>query len=206
MPRDGGNADVRWFDIEPCYVFHPLNAYTENRDGAEVLVLDVVRHGRMFDRDRRGPSEGHPTLDRWEINLATGSVRTERRDDREQEFPRINETLTGLRHRYGYTVGVEGVFDGGGAMRTAVYKQDFVTGAHAAARLDRDLLVGEMSFVPHPGARNEDDGVLMGFGYHLGRDEGQLLMIDATTLESVATVHLPQRVPMGFHGNWCGAE
>lgn len=27
MPRDGGNADVRWFDVEPCYVFHPMNAY-----------------------------------------------------------------------------------------------------------------------------------------------------------------------------------
>ena len=26
MPRSGGNADVRWFDIDPCYVFHPLNA------------------------------------------------------------------------------------------------------------------------------------------------------------------------------------
>jgi carotenoid cleavage dioxygenase len=206
MPRDGGDADVRWFDIEPCYVFHPLNAYTEDRDGEEVLVLDVVRHGRMFDRDRRGPSEGHPTLDRWEINLATGSVRTERRDDRQQEFPRINETLTGLRHRYGYTVAFDGLFDGGGAIRTAVYKQDFVTGGHATAPLDRDLLVGEMSFVPNPDARSEDDGVLMGFGYHVGRDEGQLLILDAPTLETVATVHLPQRVPMGFHGNWCATE
>ncbi len=42
----------------------------------------------------------------------------------------------------------------------------------------------------------------MGFGYHRDRDEGQLLLLDAQTLEQVATVHLPQRVPMGFHGNW----
>ena len=42
----------------------------------------------------------------------------------------------------------------------------------------------------------------MGYGYHRGRDEGQLLVLDAQTLESMATVHLPQRVPMGFHGNW----
>jgi carotenoid cleavage dioxygenase len=26
MPRNGTNADVRWFEIEPCYVFHPVNA------------------------------------------------------------------------------------------------------------------------------------------------------------------------------------
>ena len=103
MPRDAGadnagkasNEDIRWFDIEPCYVYHPLNAYSEIREGArgteEVLVLDVVRYSRMFDRDRRGPGESLPSLDRWTINLATGAVSTECRDDRSQEFPRINE-------------------------------------------------------------------------------------------------------------------
>jgi carotenoid cleavage oxygenase len=45
-------------------------------------------------------------------------------------------------------------------------------------------------------------GVLMGYGYHRGRDEGQLVILDAESLESMATVHLPQRVPVGFHGNW----
>ena len=206
MPRNGGNADIRWFEIEPCYVFHPLNAYTEDTDGSEVLVLDVVRYDKMFDRDRRGPSEGRPTLDHWEINLATGAVRTQRRDERQQEFPRINETLTGTRHRYGYTVGIEGGFDGADAMRTAVYKQDYRDGSAAQARLDPDLLVGEMSFIPNPDPKAEDDGVLMGFGCHRGDDEGRLLLLDAPTLETVATVHLPQRVPMGFHGNWCAAE
>src|ERR1700733_4164994 len=107
MPREGGNKDVRWFEIEPCYVYHPLNAYSEIRDGDEVLVLDVVRYSRMFDRDRRGPGESRPTLDRWTINLTTGAVSSERRDDRTQEFPRINETRLGGRHRFGYTVGIE---------------------------------------------------------------------------------------------------
>src|SRR6202012_1085193 len=99
MPREGNNSDVRWFDIEPCYVYHPLNAYSEVRNGAEVLVLDVVRYSRMFDRDLRGPGDSLPTLDRWTVNLTTGAVTSERRDDRSQEFPRINETLLGSRHR-----------------------------------------------------------------------------------------------------------
>jgi carotenoid cleavage oxygenase len=63
-------------------------------------------------------------------------------------------------------------------------------------------LIGEMSFAPNPASRAEDDGLLMGYGYHRGRDEGQLLLLDAQTCESVATIHLPQRVPMGFRGNW----
>ena len=202
MPRDGGADDVRWFDIDPCYVFHPLNAYSEDRDGREILVIDLVRYDRMFDRDRRGPSEGAPRLERWEIDLGTGAVRTELRDDRGQEFPRINETLTGTRHRYGYTVGIDG-FDTGDIAGSRVYKHDYDSGAVSIAPTDPDLVLGEVCFVPNPGAAAEDDGVLMGLGQHRGRDEGQLVILDAPTLETVATVTLPQRVPMGFHGNWC---
>jgi carotenoid cleavage oxygenase len=202
MPREGGNNDVRWFDIEPCYVYHPLNAYSEIRNGAEFLVLDVVRYSRMFDRDRRGPGDTLPSLDRWTINLATGAVTSECRDDRSQEFPRINETLLGGRHRFGYTVGIEGGFNAAAGMSTPLYKHDYATGSSVVAALDPDLQIGEMCFMPNPAAGAEDDGILMGYGYHHGRDEGQLLLLDAQTLESMATVHLPQRVPMGFHGNW----
>ena len=215
MPRDAGannagKASVRWFDIEPCYVYHPLNAYSEIREGAEVLVLDVVRYSRMFDRDRRGPGESLPSLDRWTINLATGAVSTECRDDRSQEFPRINENLTGVRHRFGYTVGIDGGFlaAGGLDLVSSLYKHDYATGSTTVAALDPDLLLGEVCFVPNPstGAGGaEDDGILMGYGSHRSRDEGQLLLLDAQTLETVATVHLPQRVPMGFHGNWAAS-
>jgi carotenoid cleavage oxygenase len=212
MPREGDNKDVRWFDIEPCYIYHPLNAYSEMRDGpqmrSEVLVLDVVRYSRMFDRDRRGPGDTRPTLDRWTINLATGAVTTECHDERPQEFPRINETLLGGRHRFGYAIGTDGGYLSGGAseLSTALYKHDYVTGSSMVAPLDADLVIGEMSFVPNPTAdaqhTAEDEGILIGYGYHRGRDEGQLLLLDAQTCELVATVHLPQRVPMGFHGNW----
>ncbi|MCV7176869.1 carotenoid oxygenase family protein, partial [Mycolicibacterium sphagni] len=42
LPREADAEAIRWFDIDPCYVFHPLNAYSEDRAGHEVLVLDVV--------------------------------------------------------------------------------------------------------------------------------------------------------------------
>ena len=216
LPREGTNKDVRWFDIEPCYVYHPLNAYSEVRDGArgteEVLVLDVVRYSRMFDRDRRGPGESLPSLDRWTINLATGAVGTECHDDRSQEFPRINENLTGVRHRFGYTVGIDGGFlaAGGPDLVSSLYKHDYATGSTTVAALDPDLLLGEVCFVPNPATGGdagpeEDDGILMGYGSHRTRDEGHLLLLDAQSLETVATVHLPQRVPMGFHGNWAAS-
>jgi carotenoid cleavage dioxygenase len=52
MARDGDGSDVRWFDVEPCYVYHPLNAY----DDGDHVVADVVRHPKMF----AGPSTWRP--------------------------------------------------------------------------------------------------------------------------------------------------
>ena len=54
LPREGGSDDVRWFDIDPCFVFHTLNAY---EDG-DTVVVDVVRHDRMFATVLNGPDEG----------------------------------------------------------------------------------------------------------------------------------------------------
>lgn len=42
----------------------------------------------------------------------------------------------------------------------------------------------------------------MGFVYNRATDRSDLVLLDGQTLETVATVHLPARVPHGFHGNW----
>ena len=68
MPRDG-SAAPRWFDVEPCYVFHTVNAY----DDGDTVVLDVVRHAEMFTDDIYGTADGTGTLDRWTIDLNAGA-------------------------------------------------------------------------------------------------------------------------------------
>ena len=63
-PRFGTDADVRWFDVDPCYVFHPLNAYV---DGSTV-VCDVGRHESMW---RTSMDDFPPSyLHRWTFDLA----------------------------------------------------------------------------------------------------------------------------------------
>ncbi len=101
LPRDGDGTAVRWFEVAPCYVFHPMRAY----DDGDTIVLDVVRHRRMFDTDLRGPNEGLPTLHRWTLDLRTGRAGEEQVDDRGQEFPRIDERLLGRRARPGCRCG-----------------------------------------------------------------------------------------------------
>lgn len=41
----------------------------------------------------------------------------------------------------------------------------------------------------------------MGYVFDRARGLSDLQVLDAQTLDDVATVHLPGRVPAGFHGN-----
>jgi carotenoid cleavage dioxygenase len=197
MPRAGGARDVRWFDVEPCYVFHPLNAYDEG----DSIVLDVVRHARTFDQDLRGPSEGAPSLSRWTVDLNAGKVREEQLDDRTQEFPRVDERRYGRRHRFGYTAGLRSNVDAG----DTVFKHDLVRGDTASRAFGPGRAVSEFVFVPRDTEAAEDDGVLMGFVYDAIAGRSDLVLLDAGSLDTVATVHLPARIPAGFHGNWVPA-
>ncbi len=194
MPRDAGNSDIRWFEVEPCYVFHPMNAYDEG----DTVVLDVVRHPKMFDTDHLAPNEGMPTLDRWTVDLADGKVRESRIDDRGQEFPRVDERLVGKRHRYGYApaFAADAIADG------VLLKHDFTAGGSRARSFGADRALGEFVFHPRSSEAEEDDGVLMGYVYDRRTDRSELAILDAQTLEDVATIKLPHRVPAGFHGNW----
>jgi carotenoid cleavage dioxygenase len=198
MPREGGNADVRWFDVEPCYVFHPMNAYDLDPSEGDGVVLDVVRHAKMFDTDRLGPNEGPPTLDRWTVDLADGKVRESRIDDRGQEFPRVDERRVGKRHRYGYAPAVGGGTEGGNAL----LKHDLVGDTSQVRSFGVGKALGEFVFHPSSADAAEDDGVLMGYVYDRPSDRSELAILDAQTLEQVAGIKLPHRVPAGFHGNW----
>jgi carotenoid cleavage dioxygenase len=194
MPRAGGNADVRWFEVEPCYVFHPVNAY----DDGDTVVLDVVRHPKMFDSDHLGPNEASSTLDRWTVDLAAGKVSESRLHDRRQEYPRVDERLVGKRHRYGYAPAAGEAAAG----FSALLKHDFVRGGTHSRSFGSTRALGEFVFHPSSPDAAEDDGVLMGYIYDRPTDRSELAILDARTLKDVARIKLPHRVPAGFHGNW----
>ncbi len=194
LPREGRGEDIRWFEIEPCYIFHTLNAYD---DASDTVVIDVIKHPRIFDTVLDGPNEGPPVLTRLTLDLTTGKAHEQGLDQRAQEFPRFDERLTGRRHRYGYSVGFER-----GATGDTVLRHDLEAGRTDARRLGAGLELSELCFVPTPGSSAEDDGVLMGYVFDAAEGRSHLRVLDAATLEDVAAVHLPGRVPAGFHGNW----
>ena len=50
----------------------------------------------------------------------------------------------------------------------------------------------------------EDDGYVMAFVHDPGRGAADLVILAAQDVggEPVARVHLPARIPLGFHGSW----
>jgi carotenoid cleavage dioxygenase len=201
LPRDSDSTDVVWHDVEPCYVFHPMNAYDEPDDDG--IVLDVVRHPSMFRTQLLGPSEGTPSLERWRLDAHGGPVKEERLDDRGQEFPRVDERLVGLPHRYGYAVAV-GRSDDIVGTEAAVVRHDLEQGTSEARSFGSGASVGEAVFVPRDEASGESDGWVLALVYDGTSDTSALHVINGEDFlgEPQAVVRLPQRVPAGFHGNW----
>jgi carotenoid cleavage oxygenase len=201
LPRDGDSTDVVWHDVEPCYVFHPMNAYDE--PGGDGIVLHVVRHPSMFRTQHLGPAEGTPSLERWRIDGRGAPVKEERLDDRGQEFPRVDERLVGLPYRYGYAVGVARSGDIVGTEATLV-RHDLAQGTSDVRSFGPDTSLGEAVFVPRTPDAGEADGWVMTLVYDAASDTSSLYVLNALDLmgEPQAVVRLPQRVPAGFHGNW----
>jgi carotenoid cleavage dioxygenase len=196
MPRGGSNADVRWFEVEPCYVFHPLNAFDE---GDEV-VLDVARYPHMWRTSATDFAVA--ALHRFRIDLAGGRVREQALDDLGIEFPRVDPRREGLRNRYGYAACFgEGV---DGPRTHGLVQYDLERGTSKRHDFGPGRSPGEAVFAPASAESGEAEGFALALVYDEARDTSELAILDASDFDKppVAIVSLPQRVPFGFHGSW----
>ena len=196
MPRGGERRPVRWFPVEPCYVFHPLNAF--EADGE--IVVDTVRYAELW-RDGN-PEFPAAHLHRWRLDQASGKVGEERLDERAIEFPRCDDRRTGLAHRYGYAVYTEDGADTNSG--TALIKYDLRGEGTTVHDFGPGRVPGEGVFVPASPTAGEDEGFVLTYVYDGARDTSDLVILDAASFAGppVATVALPQRVPFGFHGSF----
>lgn len=206
MSRTPGSTDVRWYDIDPCYVFHVGNAYEDERGR---VVLDAVRHdpagfqsawadiggpagpGVLVGGTGPGRSRAPAVLHRWTLDPATGRGTEAALDDRAAEFPTHNEAFTGRRNRYLYTVSGDGIA-----------KHDLVRGTGHVHGTPGGRHAGEAVFVPAADGTGEDEGWLLSLVSDDDGGTGELLVLDAADLSVQAVVELPYPVPAGFHGSW----
>ena len=212
LPLKGSVDAIRWIEVDPCFVFHTLNGYED----AGRVVVDLCRYESAYDvSTMTGP--GPVTLDRWIIDPSSAKLTEQRLDDRLQEFPRIDDRLTGRPHRYGYCAAIgEGIQatlsleHGTRASRfgNALLKHDLLAGSVESHEFGDGATTGEAVFAPATPDSGEDDGYVMAFVHDPERGAADLVILASQDFggEPVARVHLPARIPQGFHGSWMSDE
>jgi carotenoid cleavage dioxygenase len=209
IPRHGTNVDVRWFDIDPCYVFHFLNAW-EVGDvitayGCRMPSIDLDFEGREDDLADLMTMQG-VGLAKWTIDLAAGTCTEELVNDLRSDFPRLHDDLLGLPQRWGYA---SATLDGPMTIGfNGLVRYDLDTGADLTYAFGAGTVIGEAVFAADPTGSSEQDGWLMVYATDKAEGTTDFCIIDARDMASgpVARVHLPRRVPAGFHGNWMPAS
>ncbi len=202
LGRHAPGSSIVWCDVEPCYVFHPANAFV---DASGRIVVDVVAHDRMFARSNYGPDSETSGFERWTIDTEARRVDRRRVHHHPQEFPRYDERRTGQPYRYALTVALAGGDDQHMTVTDSrLYRHDLVEGGTQTHDFGTGRTPGEFVFVPREGGTAETDGWYIGLVIDMAAQTTDLVILDAADFLAppVASVHLPHRIPPGFHGNW----
>jgi len=208
IPRYGDNSQIKWFEASPCYIYHAINAYEE---GNEVVLIACKIEEPVLNKEMKNCVDTpHPHLHFlqllpqlyiWRFNLESGAVKEKKLDDTYTEFPRMNDSKAGQKAQFSYNPriakGTELLFDG-------LIKYDLVNGTSQTFEFGKHRFGGEAVFAPKPGAVAEDAGWVMTFVYDCRNDSTEFIVLNAEDFLAgpVASVQLPQRVPIGFHACW----
>jgi carotenoid cleavage dioxygenase-like enzyme len=207
LRRQDGTVAAR-LKGEPFFAFHHLNAY----ESGDEIFLDVCAYpdtsilGDFYLERLRAPGGGNITrseVRRYHLPLRGGEVRAELLCGQPLEFPCIHYRLrNGLTYRYAYGVGLRGQ---PADFYNELVKLD-VQARAVKTWYEEDCYPGEPVFVPAPGARGDDDGVVLSVVFNGLRKTSFLLVLDGTAFYELARAELPVPVPFGFHGHFYGEE
>ena len=202
MPRDGSNKDIKWIDINPCFVFHPMNAYEEDNK----IILHVCRQNKAMVGGMDEIYGGKDTtgkLWKWTINLDAETCKEEQIDDAACDFARVDDRLTGLKAKNGYAMAIDenaktltfGQF---------LYKFNLEKNTRTDHDLGDNVFGGEPVFVPKSKDSSEEEGWVMAIVFDDNIKKSKLIIVDVENFDKkpVCEVILPQRVPFGAHGSW----
>lgn len=216
LPRHGADGaappDTRWFETDPCFMYHVANAWQE--DDTVHLVGCEIANPLASDRDNPpglpdAPAIAmlrlEPYLTEWTFHLDSGALTKRRIDHHIAEFPKIDVRRFGRPFRYTYLMrfGAQPtlVFD-------AVIRHDLTTGNTTTHAWPEGWFGGETVFCPRQGATDEADGYLVTFVVHEETGESEVHVLDAQHLEDdpVCRLGVPDRVPTGYHTWWVSEE
>jgi carotenoid cleavage dioxygenase-like enzyme len=210
VPRHGTAEQIRWFETEPCYIYHVTNAWEEG-DEIVMSACKLLPNG-LSPNPQYGPYAPMVVVlamnavpVEWRMNMRTGAVKYRQLDDVNGEFPVVNLDAATRMTRWSYNVAMAGgevqKYDG-------LYKYDLQSGARQKHSFARGVYGSEAAFAPRVGAKDEDDGYVTVFVTDEETGHSEVLVIDAKNFEKppIARVQLAVRVPSGFHATWARGD
>ncbi|KAG2298656.1 hypothetical protein Bca4012_010123 [Brassica carinata] len=202
---------IRWFELPNCFIFHNANAWEEDD---EVVLITCRLENPNLDMVSGNVEEILESYsgDLYEMrfNMKTGSASQKKLSASSNYFPRINECYSGKKNRYVYGYGT---FLDGISKVTGIIKFDLHAEAEAGKsmlqvrgnikgiyKLGQGIYGSDAIYVPRESAE-EDNGYLIFFVHDENTGKSCVHVIDARrmSVEPVAIVELPHRVPYGFH-------
>lgn len=217
VPRDGagdGGGMIRVPLPAPIEMaFHVINAY----ERGDQLVIDLITYdGRIgfsaaasrAHRERHGYAVAHgpaPTPMRFVVDPHKGTiVEHGRLGDAAGEAPEIADAKMGQPYRFAYFPSRDATDDlpdrGGYFYFGALAKLDVDSGQTTLHRGGPDCVISPCAFVARDGGASEDDGWLLAYALH--EDGARVVILDARTMQPVATLRLGIHLPGVSHTRW----
>jgi len=206
LPRYGDGKDIKWFETDPCYIYHVVNAWEEGDEVVMVACRHMEPEPTFSSRDSELSRmlawlRMNATLRRWRFNMKTGTAKEEVIDDYNSEFPMVNGWYTGRKTRYSYNVTFA---DTPTLWFNGIVKYDLETGASQKHFFPEGWVGSESPFAPRVGATDEDDGYVVSFVSNAEKPEAEIQVFDAKDIARgpIARALVPARIPAGFHSCW----
>ena len=209
IPRYGDGKSIRWFECDPTYIYHIVNAWEE---GDEIILDACKTHTPEPKKPLPGPYGNllawlkiDPAYIRYRFNLITGQALEEIMHDIATEFPVINSRYYGRKSRYSYHVGFA---DAETLLFDSLVKYDIEQGTTEQIPFGDNRYGSEPAFAPRDNAHSEDDGYLVTMVNDMQEKLGEFIIYDARDIArgTLARVLLPQSVPTGFHSCWAPGD
>ena len=102
--------------------------------------------------------------------------------------------------RHGVSWGTRIIGRKGGPPRCTVVRHD--ANGSTLEHTEENVAFGEPIFVARPGGSGEDDGVLLAVGADVNREQSELRILDARTLDVITRASVAVPIPLGFHGSF----
>jgi len=221
IPRHGRPEDLRVIEGPLRAIVHTING----QSNGNVLTLDApAAEGNSWfplfpALDESTPDTVAHKIRRFTIDLDNPASQIEEQILFHQtitNFTRIDDRFACQNSKYTWVQCEDPSRESSGmtrgrapgeyAVTDHIARFNLETGECVAYYAGAGQVVQEPSFIPRPGSHSEGDGYLIAASHNVPQMRGELLIVDAMTMQECGRAILPFRLAPQIHGVWASAH